>query len=38
MSATERFVGIDVSQDHLDIAVCPEGTHTRVPNTDEGLD
>ncbi len=37
MSA-ERFVGIDVSKDHLDVAVRPEGTHRRVPNTDEGLD
>lgn len=37
MSA-ERFVGIDVSKDHLDVAVRPDGTHRRVPNTDEGLD
>lgn len=36
--ATERFIGIDVSKDHLDVAVRPEGTSTRVPNTDEGLD
>lgn len=34
----ERFVGIDVSKDHLDVAVRPDGTHRRVPNTDEGLD
>lgn len=38
MSVIERFVGIDVSKDHLDVAVRPDGTHTRVPNTDEGLD
>lgn len=38
MSANERFVGIDVSKDHLDVAVRPDGTHRRVPNTDEGLD
>lgn len=36
--STERFVGIDVSKDHLDVAVRPDGTHRRVPNTDEGLD
>jgi transposase len=36
--STERFVGIDVSKDHLDVAIRPEGTHTRVPNTDDGLD
>jgi transposase len=34
----ERFVGIDVSKDHLDVVVRPDGTHTRVPNTDDGLD
>lgn len=38
MSAIERFVGIDVSKDHLDVAVRPDGTHRQVPNTDEGLD
>ena len=36
--STERFVGIDVSKDHLDVAVRPEGTHRRIPNTDEGLE
>ncbi len=36
--SSERFVGIDVSKDHLDVAVRPDGTHRRVPNTDEGLD
>lgn len=37
MSA-ERFVGIDASKDHLDAAVRPDGSHRRVPNTDDGLD
>jgi len=37
MSTTERFIGIDVSKDHLDVAVRPDGTHHRVPNTDDGL-
>jgi transposase len=37
MSA-DRFVGIDVSKDHLDVVVRPDGTHLRVPNTDDGLD
>jgi transposase len=36
--STERFVGIDVSKDHLDVAIRPAGTHMRVPNTDDGLD
>jgi transposase len=36
--STERFVGIDVSKDHLDVAIRPEGTHLRVSNTDDGLD
>jgi transposase len=36
--STERFVGIDVSKDHLDVVIRPAGTHTRVPNTDDGLD
>jgi transposase len=36
--SSERFVGIDVSKDHLDVVIRPEGTHLRVPNTDEGLD
>jgi transposase len=38
MSINERFVGIDVSKDHFDVAVRPDGTHRRVPNTDEGFD
>lgn len=36
--STERFVGIDVSKDYLDVAIRPEGTHTRVSNTDDGID
>lgn len=38
MSTNERFVGIDVSKDHLDVAVRPNGTHRRLPNTDDGFD
>ena len=38
MSAADRFVGIDVSKDHLDVAIRPDGTHRRVPNTDDGFD
>ena len=36
--STERFVGIDVSKDQLDVAIRPDGTHTQVPNTDDGFD
>jgi transposase len=38
MSSTPRFVGIDVSKDALDVAIRPDGTRARVPNTDDGLD
>jgi transposase len=38
MSSTQRFVGIDVSKDTLDVAVRPDGTHRTVPNTDDGFD
>lgn len=38
MSSTQRFVGIDVSKDALDVALRPEGTHRRLPNTEEGFD
>jgi transposase len=38
MSSTERFVGIDVSKDTLDVAIRPDGTRHQVPNTDDGLD
>ena len=36
MTATECFVGIDVSKDHLDVHVRPAGTARRFPNTDAG--
>jgi transposase len=36
--SSERFVGIDVSQDHLDIHVRPDGLAQRLPNTDAGHD
>jgi len=35
---TEHFVGIDVSKDHLDVAVGPSGQRFRVANADEGVD
>ena len=38
MSSPQRFVGIDVSKDALDVAVRPDGTRARVPNTDDGFD
>jgi transposase len=38
MTSTERFVGIDISKDTLDVAIRPDGTHTQVPNTDDGFD
>ena len=37
-SPLTSFVGIDVSKDHLDVHIRPEGTHTRLPNTEEGCD
>ena len=33
-----HFIGIDVSKDHLDIAVRPSGERTRFGNDDEGID
>jgi transposase len=36
--SSDRFVGIDVSKDQLDVAVRPDGTRARVPNTDDGFD
>ena len=33
----ESFVGIDVSKDHLDIAVLPEDRRWRVTNDDAGV-
>ncbi|MDY3556341.1 IS110 family transposase [Gemmata sp. JC717] len=38
MSTSDRFIGIDVSKDQLDVVVRPDGTHRRVPNTDDGFD
>lgn len=38
MGTAERFVGIDVSKDTLDVAIRPDGTHYTVPNTDDGFD
>lgn len=38
MTPSERFVGIDVAKDTLDVVVRPEGTHRQLPNTDEGFD
>jgi transposase len=38
MTSSERFVGIDVSKDTLDVAIRPDGTHQWVPNTDDGFD
>lgn len=37
MSEDQKFVGIDVSKDHLDIAVRPEGRSFTVPNDDAGI-
>ena len=34
---TERFVGIDVSKDRLDIAMAPDGTAWSVANSEPGL-
>ena len=36
MTATECFVGVDVSKDHLDVHVRPAGTARRFANTDVG--
>jgi transposase len=35
---TERFLGIDVSKDRLDVRVRPDGTARLFDNTPEGLD
>jgi hypothetical protein len=32
-----RFVGIDVSKEHLDIAWRPKHTHRRVANAPSGI-
>lgn len=36
--STEHFIGIDVSKDHLDIAIRPTKDQFRLLNTDEGVD
>jgi transposase len=37
-TSTERFAGIDVSKDLLDVHVRPDGTARQFANTSEGLD
>jgi transposase len=37
MDPTPRFVGIDVSKAHLDVASRPDGPESRLPNTAEGI-
>ena len=37
MSHTERFLGIDVSKQTLDVAVRPDGTTARYANTPDGI-
>jgi len=37
-TSSERFVGIDVSRDRLDVHVRPDGTARPFANTSEGLD
>ena len=37
MDTKPRFVGIDVSKAHLDVAVRPDGLSFRVANTDKGI-
>jgi transposase len=37
MDTTPRFVGIDVSKAHLDVASRPDGQEFRLPNTPEGV-
>jgi transposase len=34
---TQVFVGLDVSKQHLDVAVRPQGRHFVTPNNDRGL-
>lgn len=36
--STQHFIGIDVSKDHLDIAIRPTKDQFRLLNTDEGVD
>jgi transposase len=37
MDPTPRFVGIDVSKAHLDVASRPDGQGFRLPNTPQGI-
>jgi transposase len=37
MESQGPFVGIDVSAQHLDVAVLPHGAHFTVPYTDDGV-
>jgi transposase len=37
METAPRFVGIDVSKAHLDVASRPDGQEFRLPNTPEGI-
>ncbi|MGO4447630.1 transposase [Phyllobacterium sp. TAF24] len=37
MTQFDRFVGIDVSKDHLDIHCLPDGLELRVANSPEGI-
>ena len=37
MDTQERFVGIDVAKDALDVAVHPSGERWRVANTPDGV-
>jgi transposase len=37
MDTTPRFIGIDVSKAHLDVASRPDGQDFRLPNTPEGI-
>ena len=37
MQTTPRFVGIDLSKAHLDVASRPDGQEFRLPNTPEGI-
>jgi transposase len=37
MDTAPRFVGIDVSKAHLDVATRPDGQEFRLPNTPEGI-
>jgi transposase len=34
----DRYVGVDVSQAQLDVAVLPQGSRCRVANDDAGFD